>query len=190
MPPGRAGSPRLLLIHWLWRGGARSGPVRLGCAALGSAALGSARGAAVAAARSGRRAEVGVTPRRFHPARIPLSADSPGTGLRLSPGTKRRLGGGGVRVDVPGAGKRGEGTALRRGVRSGGRCCRPASPRLPPRPLRAAPRRGPPSRVGGWVGAPGWAAWKAPSSCSSARVKRRRGGFETDSWSAFASLQV
>lgn len=189
MPPGRAGSPRLLLIHWLWRGGARSGPVRLGCAALGSAALGSARGAAVAAARSGRRAEVGVTPRRFHPARIPLSADSPGTGLRLSPGTKRRLGGG-VRVDVPGAGKRGEGTALRRGVRSGGRCCRPASPRLPPRPLRAAPRRGPPSRVGGWVGAPGWAAWKAPSSCSSARVKRRRGGFETDSWSAFASLQV
>ncbi|OPJ73334.1 hypothetical protein AV530_005713 [Patagioenas fasciata monilis] len=60
MPPGRAGVPRLLLIHWLRRGALRSGPVRSGPPRRVSRAV--SRGAAVAAAQAGRTAGAGVTP--------------------------------------------------------------------------------------------------------------------------------
>lgn len=131
MPPGRAGAPRLLLIHWLWRGGARSGSARLGSRAASG-------GAAVATAQSGRRAGAGAgaIPRRLHPARLPLSAAS--SRVEGVPGGLRfRLGRSGAsrvapRPDVPGAGKRGEGTTLRRGMRER----RAALPRPAPRAPR------------------------------------------------------
>lgn len=115
MPPGRAGAPRLLLIHWLRWGALRSGPVRSGSAGLARcvARSGRCRGAG---RQVGRTAGAGVTPTGvISPASHSALSRPAAAGLLLFARDGAALRG------LPSArcGKRGEGVMERREGRGG-----------------------------------------------------------------------